>query len=117
MPLKYSGEGVRGLPAQPGFAHPESAGVGELAGDMHALAGEGQSLGGALASGAAGADKLTAELAQLAAATKEQRAAEAAASAEVAQAKRALDDQRDALARLQLTYASAGGDAWRSRAR
>jgi tape measure domain-containing protein len=85
--------------------------VSELVGDVQALAGEGQSLGTALKSGAAGADTLTAELTRLAAVTKENRAAEAAASAEVARTKRTLDEQRDALARLRATYAGAGGDA------
>jgi tape measure domain-containing protein len=86
-------------------------GVTDLAGDIKALGGEGERLGTALTSGAAGADKLGAELAQLSAATKAQRAAEAAAAAEVAKTKRTLDEQRDALARLRATYAGAGGDA------
>jgi len=85
--------------------------VGELAGDLRDLAGEGQSLGAALSGGAAGADLLTGELARLAAVTKEQRAAEAAAAAEVAQAKRNLDEQRDALQRLRVQYSATGGDA------
>lgn len=90
--------------------------VNALAGDMQALAGEGQSLGAALASGAAGADQLNAELSRLSAVTKEQRAAEAAAAAEAAQVRRSLDDQRDALARLRLTYQASGGDAAKYRA-
>jgi tape measure domain-containing protein len=83
----------------------------ELAGDVRGLAGEGEKLDAALSGGAAGADRLKAELAALSTATKEFRAVEATAGAEVDKIKRTLAEQVEALARLRLTYASTGGDA------
>lgn len=85
--------------------------VGELAGDLRALAKDGQDSGKALAGAAGNADQLAAELAQLAAATREARTAEAAANAEHQRARRALEDNRDALALLRAQYRVSGGDA------
>lgn len=85
--------------------------VEELAGDLRDLAKDGQDSGKALAGTAGNADQLAAELAHLAAATREARTAEAAANAEHQRARRALEDNRDALALLRAQYKVSGGDA------
>ncbi len=82
--------------------------VGELAGDMHALAGEGQKLDSALSGGAVGADRLKAELAALSATTKEFRAAEAAAEGELRAAQAVLQEKKDALRLLRIETDTAG---------
>lgn len=74
--------------------------------DLQGLAGDLRNVGDSAAGAAPDAAALTAQLDKLAAATKEKRQAEAAARSEAAAARKALDDQRDALARF-----TAGSDA------
>jgi tape measure domain-containing protein len=83
---------------------PGAENVDALAGDVHALAGEGRQLESALAGGA---DKL----AEFAARTRELRAAEQSAAAELRQAKQAVAEQREAIDRAKAAYQAAGGDA------
>ena len=66
---------------------------------------------GVTTSGTDSVEKLVAELNALKAKTDALRTAEAASAAEVSAAKRALDDQREALARLRIQYQTTGGDA------
>ncbi|WHZ11756.1 MAG: hypothetical protein OJF60_002195 [Burkholderiaceae bacterium] len=75
---------------------------------LQALAADVQGVSDAAKSGAPAFGQLGAELDALQSKTTELRTAEAAARAEVAQQKRALDDQREALARLRVETDSAG---------
>ncbi|HJW56897.1 MAG TPA: tape measure protein [Burkholderiaceae bacterium] len=85
--------------------------VEKLAIELDALAAEGKATAGAFSTSGAAAGHLQEALAELTNTTKQQRAAESTAQAEAKAAKRALDEQREALARLKLEYATSGGNA------
>ncbi|RJG00335.1 tape measure protein [Noviherbaspirillum sedimenti] len=85
--------------------------IGKLTGELDALAGEGNATAGAFGASGAAADRMQAALAELTTTTKQQRAVEASAQTDAKTARRTLDDQREALARLRLEYATAGGNA------
>lgn len=85
--------------------------VQKLAGELDALAAEGKDTASSFEVGGVAAGKLQAAMAELAATTRAHRTAEASAQADIRTTRRALDEQRDALARLRIAYQSGSVEA------
>lgn len=85
--------------------------IRKLAGELDALSAESKSTSASFDVAGVAAGRLEETLAELVSTTKAQRDAEASAQTEIKTTRTALDDQRDALARLRIEYATAGGNA------
>jgi chromosome segregation ATPase len=85
--------------------------IEKLAGELDALANEGKDTADAFGISGVAAGRLQEAIAELSSTTNAHRAAESAAQAEAKATKRTLEEQREALARLQIAYQTAGGNA------